>query len=252
MPAASSVTTLRPSGLAASVIRHGRGRDLPCLERLVEGAGHAGLAHRAGLDDVDRDAEGADLLGEVAGELGQRGLGGAQRDHAFARASAQPGAEVDDPAAALPGHAGQHGLRDRERRAHLLVELAAELVPGHLAERLDDVRGERVVHEHVDLAPRLADLLDHLLDRGRVAHVGLHGHRPPARGLDLAHDLLGCRGAVQVVDHHTHAPPGQQARGGRADSAAGARHQRHPVRRLSHESTSCSSSEPLPVRRIAP
>jgi hypothetical protein len=61
------------------------------------------------------------------------------------------------------------------------------------------------VHEHVDTAaPRLVDLLEQVLDRRGVAHVGLHGHGLAARGLDLGHDLLGRRGAVQVVDHHPH------------------------------------------------
>jgi hypothetical protein len=55
----------RCSGQAA----HRRGGDLPCLDLLVERARHVRLVHRAGLDDVDRDALRAEFLGQEAGEL---------------------------------------------------------------------------------------------------------------------------------------------------------------------------------------
>ncbi len=55
------------------------GGHLPLLVGVVEHirhAGHAGVLHRAGRNDVDRDSLRAQFLGEVAGELLQCGLGG--------------------------------------------------------------------------------------------------------------------------------------------------------------------------------
>lgn len=58
----------------------------------------------------------AQFLGEVAGELRQCGLGGAQCDHAFPGLAAQAGTEIDDASPALFDHGGQDGFGDRERR----------------------------------------------------------------------------------------------------------------------------------------
>jgi hypothetical protein len=152
----------------------------------------------------------------------------------------RPVAQIDQPSPVLFGHGGQDGLGDREGGADLVVEFAAEFVPGHVLERFDRVRGERVVYQHIDAGPGGPDLFDHGVDRGGLAHVGPHGHALAACGLDVGDDLLGGLVAVQVVDHHAHAAFGQQARGGRADSAAGHGHERDPAGCPGHEVTSPS------------
>lgn len=141
------------------------------------------------------------------------------RDHALPGMAAEAGTEIADASPALFSHGEQNGFGDRERRTHLVVELATQFFPRHVLERLDHIRGERVVHKYVDATPCHLNLLDHALDRSYLAHVGLHGHSLSACGLDAGYDLLGCRAAVEVVDHYAHPSRGQKARGGRTDSA---------------------------------
>jgi hypothetical protein len=209
--------------------------------RLVEQIRHARALHLAGLDDVDGDPARAQLLREIPGELRQRGLGRAERDHALSGRAAESGTEIDDASPALSDHGGQDGPRDREGRTHLVVELAAQLFPREVLERLDHVRRERVVDQHIDAAPGRLGPREHAVDRGCLAHAGLHGHGVAAGRLDAGHDLRGRRAAVEVIDHHPHPARGQEARRRRPDSAAGPGHQCHPAGRRSHGPTSCSS-----------
>jgi len=135
---------------------------------------------------------------------------------------AQHGAQVDDPAVAVAGHAGDDGLRHHVGRAHLLVQLPAQFLPGDLCERLDGVRNQGVVDQHLDLAQSGPNLLDHALHGGLVAHVGRHGQRLAAGGDDRGNHIVGLLAAAAIVDHDPHSPGRQQPGCGRADPPGGA------------------------------
>jgi hypothetical protein len=74
---------------------------------------------------------------------------------------------------------------------HFSVQLAAELLPGQVGERGDDIRRQRVVHEHVRPAPPPIDFIEHGGDVVRHGDVGFNRHGFTAgRGNDC-HHLLG-------------------------------------------------------------
>ena len=89
---------------------------------------------------------------------------------------------VQDPASLRRAHAGQHQLRELERRAYLHLE---HQVVVRQRERVDglEVGDRRVVHEHVDRAERVArpcrsTCADRRRLRGRPQPRS-RAHRPP-------------------------------------------------------------------------
>ena len=77
----------------------------------------------------------------------------------------------------------------------------------------------------------LFDLLDHPADVGGDRHVGLDGHGPAARVLDLAADRFGLLGAGLVIHRHVGTDLRQGHGGGPADTAAGRRSPGRPCLR---------------------
>lgn len=83
----------------------------------------------------------------------------------------------------------------------------------------------RVVHQHIQPTEVVERRLDQRLDLGLLAHIGLHRHRAPTRGLDVGDDLLRAMPVGGVVDDDLRAVGRKPARDARADAFRSARHQ---------------------------
>ena len=173
------------------------GRD----ELVVDDAGRGDDSGRR--QHVHRDAVLEDLGGQARGEALERGLAhpvdGAPA-HAAAgaglRVTGGAGGDVEDPAALALLHRRQHELGQLERRAHL--DLEHEVVvplaePGHRFEEGDG----GVVHEDVDGAELLGDVLDEAGPVLRLGQVGGDGDGLPTRLGDEV-DRLG-DGALEAA-----------------------------------------------------
>jgi len=97
--------------------------------------------------------------------------------------AAEAGTEIDDASPALFSHGEQNGFGDRERRTHLVVELATQFFPRHVLERLDHIRGERVVHKYVDATLPVAPVTGPLLPITTILNLLL---RSPYVGLVMS------------------------------------------------------------------
>ena len=92
------------------------------------------------------------------------------RRHRLAAHFAEHRADIDDLAVPLAQHAGQHSLRDDERRRQIDVNDLAEIRRPHLEHRraLDDAC---IVHKNVDGAEPLLDIGNHRLDRRLIRDI---------------------------------------------------------------------------------
>ncbi len=137
--------------------------------RLRHGAAGPIGAERARLHHGDLDAERRHLLRQGIREALHGVFGGRVIARAREAAEARHRGDVDDVAAPLPAHHGQHGARHGEEAEDVGLELGADLLRHALLDG-GQVAVAGVVHQHVDAAER--------------PHRGLHA------GLDLV-----------VVDH---------------------------------------------------
>src|SRR6476646_8555686 len=164
--------------------------------------GHLCLSDRGGRDEVRGDSVWRQFEGDVADKLVQCRLGGAKRDHAFARTSRQSRAEVHQPTVVAGDHLRHNGFGDQKCGTQFTVQFAAELLPTQIGERSDVKRNQSVVYEHIDPAPPLFDLADH-----RDHIVSLCDVRPNCQRLAVcrgrgADHLICLLGARTVVDDY--------------------------------------------------
>lgn len=167
---------------------------------------HVGL-DAAGGDGVDGDL----LVAAVDGHAAHKGLNGAlgaRVDGVLGHALglARDAAHEDDAAVGFEVLVGLSGHEELASRVD--VEDAVELLLGHVLE-VAERHDARVGHHDVELAKVLLGLGEHGDDLGHVRHVGLDGDRVAAHGLDLGDELVGCLGAVGVVDHHVGTAAGE-------------------------------------------
>ena len=144
----------------------------------------------AGLDDDDVDAERRDLEAQRVADRLERVLGRVVEAAAGEREVRAHRADVDDLAAALRAHAGQHELRQAHEAEDVRLELAAHLVD---ADRLDRarLRVAGVVDEHADGAVLGLDRRDRGRHRRLVGDV--ERERAAAGGLEVGDRLAALR-----------------------------------------------------------
>lgn len=175
-------------------------------------------ADEAGGDVVDRDAPGAELVGELAGEADLGGLGGGVGLDA-GEADAETGAtrDIDDAAEAGGLHGGGNGLGEEKSGGDVHVENCLPLLRGDLFERLADLaeHAARVIDQHVYLAARPLRFGDESLDDSAIGHVD-------AAHLAVTADVVAePLGFGQLVAEEVAAPDGGAALGkGKGDGAA--------------------------------
>src|SRR5262245_30460361 len=146
-------------------------------------AGPALGANRAGVDGDEADIVLAILAGERFREVLAGRVGGARHDLPVGRLHAVIADEVDDAAAALFDHDGEHVAQ----AAYITHEFELQaLLPVGFAQMLDDAAGRRtgIVDHDVDAAEGLVTLLDEIFRIGVLGEVGRNGN-------DLAPGLLG-------------------------------------------------------------
>ncbi len=220
--AISSGRTSRPMGVGRAEVVDLIGRQLFRHLRFVD---------RGGCDEVRRNTVRRHLQCDVANELVQGRLGGAEGDHPGARPPGQPCAEVHQASVLARHHPGHNGFGDEERGVQLAVELAAKLLPTQIGERRDRERDEGVVHDHVDSAPSsfgLAHQCRHVVGCG---YVGPNRNGFTTGGTDGLDYLVSLCGAGTIVDDHTEPTAGEERRSRRTDSPpAGAGDHRDPPR----------------------
>ena len=112
--------------------------------------------------------------------------------------------DIDDPAAPLREHAGEHAARDDEGAAQVRGD---HLVPHGDRHRLDGSERDEasIIDEDVDATERGEDPIDHRADRSFPRHIGLHDHRAPAHRLDLTRDVVRIAHRAAVGDRNIRA-----------------------------------------------
>ncbi|GAA3048913.1 hypothetical protein GCM10020000_31660 [Streptomyces olivoverticillatus] len=185
----------RVTGLLAVTIREPGANGADRVRVRIEGTG---LLQRpttgepgpegSGLHDQRLDTEPGDLLGErlgqpLQGELGCRIGPDARERHPPAHA-----AHLHDGPGLAVAHVRQHGPRERGRSEEVQLHQVAQLGIGRLLDGADETTA-RVVHQHVDPAEPLDDLVHDGSDTRRIGDV--QGDR---------HQTVGVRGD-QVAEH---------------------------------------------------
>ncbi len=194
--------------------------------------------HQARQHRIDPDVLPGEFDRRGARHLVHRGLGGGVGDvgHAGMPDRGDRG-DVDDRAAALPHHHGNHVLHGEERALEVDREDAVPLGFRDIdhAAHLGDAD---IVVEHVDAAVGLQASRDHRLDIPGAGDVGGEGGGLAAFAGDDLHRLFG-GGVVAVDAEHLRALARKGHRGPARPDRAGADHQRgfslEPIhRRLPH------------------
>src|SRR5262249_21637757 len=125
-------------------------------------------AHEPRRDTVDRDAERTQLVRELAREPDLAGLGaGIGLDAGEAHAEAGAAGDVDDPAPALPLHAGYDGLRAEEGTGEIDLENGVPVGFGDLLDWPADLPANSpgIVDQDIDAA----GFADQSLDRRAIS-----------------------------------------------------------------------------------
>ncbi len=186
---------------------------------------------RLGRDRVDRDAVGAQLEGELAGERDDAALGGGVGARARpAEPAAGDRGQVDDLAAPLPLHHRDHRVGEEERPGQVEVDQLLPLLERELVQQgggaAHDGAAAHPVDQDVDAPVGLDGLPDRALHRRRVEGVGAERERAAARGDDVGGQALE-HGRLQVHAHHGAALARDDHRGRAADAGPRRRDQRH-------------------------
>ena len=112
------------------------------------------------------------------------------------------GADVDDRAAASRLHLARGGLRAEKTSLEVGVDHEVPFLFAHVEERRPRL-DTGVVHEDVERAGTLDDLVDHRLDRAGDPDVAVHGERLSAALADRRNRLDGAVRRVVIVDRDT-------------------------------------------------
>jgi hypothetical protein len=149
---------------------------------------------------VDPDARGTQLRGQRPHEAEEPGLGRGDRRGARPPGEARLPAERDDASPPALLHARHHRAGQIESGVEIHREDAVPVLQRGLGDRL--VRPDRrVAHEDVDGPEDREAVLDHGLDRVRIADVAQHGrHTYPSLAALLGHRLQLVAVGARVQD----------------------------------------------------
>ena len=132
----------------------------------------------AGSDRIGTHATRTQLEGDRLGQTDHTGFRGRVVGLAGIAVYAHDGGHVDDAAAALTHHDRRHGMDEVVGRLEIDVDHHIPLFLIHLEHQA--VAGDAgIVHQHIDAAEILHDLVNHLmglLEVGGIGSVGLAAH----------------------------------------------------------------------------
>jgi hypothetical protein len=183
-------------------------------------------AHVAGVDEDGRDSLVEQFGGQRPGQEFECSLACAVRTPAGVGAVCRVAGDVDDKTVTC-GEKGHRQLDERDWRAGIDREHAAEAlnVEGH--QRTDSAQFRRVVHQHVETA-QLASRVDPSSPNGGIRDVS--GNRHDTTRL-LSEPIAGAAERLLVPSSNDEvvASLGQHAGNHLAEPAAGAGHDCHPI-----------------------
>jgi hypothetical protein len=141
--------------------------------------------------------------------------------------------------------------RTRQRQTLHLVPHGLRQVDDAAVLTVDERDVDRVVVEHVELAPAVDGCSHHRLHALRVAHVARHVQRLAPRVADAGGDRLAAC-LIELGDHHARALAREELRAGAADPRTGAGDDRYLVLEASHCCVSFLRSPYLPRFPMSP